>query len=415
MSREDRERTAAGAGTEHPLPHGGSLVVRPAADADARALAHLWEEAFPAGPSAEKRLGDLVRGEPYGGLETSWVGEVDGELAGAFRAYSFHIRLFGRRYPVLGLGAVAVRPDFRRRGVGRLLCQEGLRLGRERGDALALLYPFRPAYYARLQFTLVGELHRYRFPPGALPPFPDWRRVRQLGEGERGALEEFYGRAAERTHGLLERSPAMWTEVVGGARRVYGVVREDGSVAGYLVGEPLAHRSRHAGGPRLHVRELLAEENEVYQALLGWISQQRDQWDEVIYDAVPGENLHRILDVPARPGGRFGRGLWFESARVLRGPMARIIDVEETVGRALGEGQALPVADEELPGNSGLWERRGGEVRRAGSPAGEGAEGFPISVVTELFLSGTLPGQGDRMGDWDPLLGLDDFRLLNEF
>jgi len=75
----------------------------------------------------------------------------------------------------------------------------------------------------------------------------------------------------------------------------------------------------------------------------------------------------------------------------------------------LPAGATLPVHDPVLEANSGTWTRMG--RRAAGSDAGA----LPITLVTELFLDGALPGQREAVGDWVPLMGIHDIRLLDTF
>lgn len=393
------------------LRDGGRLTVRPAEPADIPVLADLWDEAFPGERPPEQRARELEEGGTYGGLETAWVGELEGgRLAGAFRAYAFRVHLFGRLFPALGVGAVGVAPDQRRRGVGEALVREALDVGRSRGDAMALLYPMRAAFYERVGFSLVGELHRYRFPPANLPLFPRRDEVHRLRADDLDRLQEFHARAAPGSPGALERSEAMWRDLLRPPRRAYGL---GDPLEGYAVVEP--YREEEEDGPRLYVRELVATEPDAYQGLLGWLSTQRDPWTEVIYDALPGEAFHRVLQEARPPGGERARGLWFPTARILRGPMARILDPEATLGSdvGLGDGAVLPLVDPVFPENSGLWRRAEGGVVRA-SQEGSG-EGLPVGLVTELFLGGTLPGQADRLRGWEATLGVSDFRLPHEF
>lgn len=393
------------------LRDGASVAVRRAERADVPILGDLWSECFPDGRSPDDRARELEDGRPYGGIETAWVGEVEGRLAGAFRAYSFQMHLFGRVFPALGLGAVAVAPDVRRRGVGEALVREALRVGRERGDALALLYPMRPAFYERVGFSLVGELHRYRFRPADLPLFPRREEVRRLRADDAGELRTFHGRTAAGCPGFLERSDAMWDEVLQPPRRAYGL---GDPLEGYVVVEP---QTGEGGEPRLHARELVASGFEAYRGLLGWLSAQRDPWTELVYDALPGEAFHRVLQEVRPMSGERVRGLWFPTAQLLRGPMARILDPEATLGSevGLGAGSVLPLVDPVFPDNAGVWRRTEEGVSRASPEESGGGEGLPVGLVTELFLGGTLPGQADRLRGWEPVLGVADFRLPHEF
>ena len=396
-------------------PNGGPpLAMRPARSEDIPRLADLWDECFPGERSPEDRARDLEEGRPYGGIETAWVGELEGRVAGAFRAYAFRMHLFGAVLPVMGLAAVTVNPAFRRRGVGDGLIREALRVGRERGDALALLYPMRAALYERLGFSLVGELHRYRFPPSHLPLFPRRDEVRRVGRDGLPELQAFHQRVASGRPGHLERSDAMWDTLVRPPRRVYGLGEP---LEGYVVVEPLEVEGAESGGNVLGVRELMAENPEAYRGLLGWISAQRDPWGEVVYDALPGEAFHRVLTEARPAGARPVRNLWFPTAEILRGPMARILDPAAALGSqvGLGAGSVLPMADPIFPENAGVWSRSEEGISRRGQEESGGGSGLPVGLVTELFLGGSLPGQDDRLRGWEPTLGVSDFHLPHEF
>jgi predicted N-acetyltransferase YhbS len=63
-------------------------------------------------------------------LDTCWVAEADGRLVGGFRLYPLQMHLWGNRYSVQGLAAVAVSPEMRRKGIGRQMCVAALQLGK---------------------------------------------------------------------------------------------------------------------------------------------------------------------------------------------------------------------------------------------------------------------------------------------
>jgi len=383
-------------------------------------MAALWAEAFPEKP-AERRAREIREGFTYGDLTDCWVVELDGRLAGALRTYRLRMNLWGRVLPTMGLAGVAVAPDFRRRGIGRRMCQEALRIARERGDVLSALYPFRVSFYRELGFALGGDVHRYRFGPDLLPIYPGWDRVQRAPERGETLAREIYDRVGPRSNGLLERTDRMFSFLRIPGTYLYIHRDPRGRPTGYV-----AVQGR--GGPpersRLRVVELVAEDREAYLGLLGWLSVQRDQWGTIVYDAVPGEDFHQRIGHPRTEGSGNPRGLWFHSASVLRGPMFRVLDL----GKALGltrdvprvaprPGLSLPdgtiqVRDLDLPGNQGRW--LNGEQ---GDPALDPAVGpvlSPGEVVNNL-LRGTLPGQPLPTEGWSPVCGFTDLRILDEF
>jgi predicted acetyltransferase len=392
------------------------IELLPAGEDHIPAMAELWAEAFPEKP-AERRARELREGLSYGDLSDCWVVEVDGRLAGALRTYRLQMHFWGRLLPTMGLAGVAVAPDFRRRGIGRRMCLASMTMARERGDALCALFPFRTSFYRDLGFALVGELHRYRFPAGDLVTYPGWDRVVRAPESGAAEARQLYGRVAERSNGMLERTARMWSFLDTEGTYLYLHRDQRGQATGYVV---VRGRGGSADASRLVVKELLAVDREAHLGLLGWLSVQRDQWGTVVYDALPGEAFQRRLGHPRTRGSGSPRGLWFHSASVLRGPMLRILNVAATLGpaphgEAPGAGRAdesLQIRDPHLPENQGRWE---GGSRSDEALAPDRSPVLSIGEASALFVEGRLPGQRPPPADWTPNLGLSDVRLLDEF
>lgn len=390
-------------------------TIREAEEADVGPLAELWALSFPGERTVAERVDALRSGGPFGGLETCRIAESGGRVAGAFRLYELTLHLFGRAIPTLGVAAVAVAPEFRRRGLGAAMCRAALRIGRERGDLFSALYPFRVDFYARMGYALAGSFHRYRFPPASLPLFDGWDRVVRLPRDERGArLAALHEALLPRSHGMAARSGKGWVFLDAEDVIAVGVPASDDGVglSGYMIVESGPDRS--GAGAALRVRELLAAEPDAYRALLGWISAQRDQWRTVTYDALPGERLEQVLTHPRLPGSGRSRGLWFSAATILRGPMVRILDVPALLERLGWEaGSALGIHDPELPENSGRWTMtEDGSRRTADEPA---PNALTVGVASGLLAEGALPGIPPRPRGFDPALGIADFRLLDAF
>ena len=396
------------------------VKLTPADEAHIPAMAALWAEAFPEKPE-ERRAREIREGFTYGDLTDCWVVEVEGRLAGALRTYRLTMNLWGRELPTMGLAGVAVAPDFRRRGVGKDMCIKALRIARDRGDVFCALYPFRTSFYRDLGFALAGEIHRYRFSAESLPIYPGWDRVVRCPGETRELAREVYARVAPTTNGLFQRTERMFSFLAIPGTYLY--------VHRNLRGEPTGYVAvRGRGGPpersRLRVLELLAQDREAYLALVGWLSVQRDQWGTIVYDALPGEDFHQRLDHPRIEGSGNPRGLWFNSAQILRGPMVRVLNLEaimnpEGVGaRVDGPSRfqlpdgSIQGRDLHLPENQGTW--HGGSQGGPNLDATQGPVMSPGEVVTE-FVRGRLPGQPRPPEGWTPNLNLTDLRVLDEF
>jgi GNAT superfamily N-acetyltransferase len=394
-----------------------SLELRPAGEEDILPLARLWALAFPGERSVSTRARQLQEGGTYGGLETCWVAEREGRMAGAFRVYDLLLHLHGRPLPTLGLAALAVDPSFRRQGVGAALCRAALRLGRERGDVLSALYPFRVDFYARLGYALTGEFHRYRFPPAALPAFPGAGSVRMIPPGERvSVVPDFYASLLPGMHGMARRTRAMWGFLEDEEEtHVWGVSRP-GGLGGYMVTE--CRPGRRGRKAALRVRELLAGDADSYRALLGWLSLQSR--------SVGGGHLR------CRSGGAAPSGPLPSTAARKREHPRPLVSLGHPPPGPHAAGPPSPGG----PGADGLLGRGGPgrEGRRpprelgalaggcpGAAPAGprpgpeDGA--LPIALVSGLLAEGDLPGVRPRgaPGISIPPWGFGIFRLLDVF
>lgn len=336
------------------------MEFRKAEPADVIPLAELWNQAFPGTRTVADRIRQLETGIPYGGLESAWLVEERGRLAGAFRAYRMIEHLGGAALPMLGIAGVATAPTARRRGVGKALCRHALRVGRDRGDVISVLYPFRPSFYRALGWGLAGELEAYRFSPGALPVYDEAADVRAGGPRDREGIAACYARVAARTNGLIERDPVLWSYHLDVAGVYPFLYAPDGAVRGYVLARFDRGPAPEAGS--LSIVELVAEDDVAYRALLGWIALQRDQVREVHYEARPDERLELRLTDPRPPSFRPIRGLWFPTARRIRGPMLRVLDVPAALEARTRWGDdvafivSLEIDDPDLPENRGPWQ-----------------------------------------------------------
>ncbi|NJD10225.1 MAG: GNAT family N-acetyltransferase [Gemmatimonadetes bacterium] len=397
-------------------------------------LAELWCHAFPGEKTLEQRIRQLEAGGTYGGIEDAWYLTRQERVAAALRLYSLTEYLHGTRFPMLGVAAVAVAPEARRQGLASELCRLGLRLGRDRGDVVSVLYPFRPDFYRRLGWGLAGALHCFRFRPQTLPAPGTATRVRLGDAALRPAVAACYQRVAERSHGLIERNERIWEQHLGGPERYLYVLPGSGGVAGYLLVK--YGKQRRPAERTLTIRELVAESPEAYRELLGWIALQADQWPLVRYDALPEEQIDLLLSDPRLPGFRPARTLWAPAARRICGPMLRVLNVPAALeGRRTWSGRTsctftLRVLDPELPENEGPWLvtcAHGTVSCRPGAAAVRidlelGAAAFAQLFVGELS-AGVAVGLGLARSDAPEQLAVVDalfrcdrtYRLLDEF
>jgi len=402
-----------------------SLVFRDGGVQDLPAAARLLLHSFPNVYPSRSEWEEILADSPRGGAETLWVGEEDGRLVAVCRMYRLQQWIGGVTIPVMGLGAVAISPDARRRGLAGRLVSSGLRRARSRGDLGSVLYPFRTAFYRQLGYGMAGEVQQFRFPPGRLRDHPARDRVRVVTtQDDRDAIADVYDRWAPGQTGQLLRSSRAWDLVWQDDTR-HGVIwtSAQGEAEGYAI-------YHYAPDLRTGIRALDVEEfawitNDARLGMLAWLGSLSDQWDQVIYRAHPdelfAENLSELRDTsPDVPRWHF----WFPAATLLHGPMFRLLDLSRAwrarpvlIGPSLTV--ALEVQDGDIPENQGSW-----NLRFAGGRAfvGEGRRTeadflftLGIETLSRLYIGSLTPSAAvaaglattdrtERLGDLDTLL-----------
>lgn len=124
--------------------------VRPEAPADRDAIRTANELAFGRGDEAD--IVDLVRASAGFVPELSLVAEHAGRVVGHALFSKVTVQGETEAWPVLGLGPIAVLPDYQGRGIGASLINAGL--GRARDlDFLAVVVLGHASYYPRFGFV----------------------------------------------------------------------------------------------------------------------------------------------------------------------------------------------------------------------------------------------------------------------
>jgi predicted acetyltransferase len=406
------------------------MKIRRADRSDIRRVAELWVHCFPGERTLAERMHTLETGGAWGGIETVHIAE-DGRdrVAGALKLHEMTQYYGGEGIPLMGVAAVAVGAASRRRGVGRLLCEYALRTGVERGDVLSALFPFRPDFYARFGWATAGALHRYMFRPESVALDVDAPIRLAAAEDETG-IRACYERMAHRSNGPIARSPRAWRQQLD-APGSWAYVHDDDGITGYMLVR--YGRQRSPGARTLHIRELVADDDVAWRGLVGWIPRQQDLWRRVIHDATPDEHFDLHLTDPRPPAHRPARWLWAPVARILRGPMLRVLDVKSALERRTdwqtpATRFTLDVRDVQLPANHGTfaveWDGREARVepRETADPPVVSLDIGTLALLYagEIGLRDAVQAHravvdGDITGPAEFFRPRSAFRLLDEF
>jgi predicted acetyltransferase len=383
--------------------------IRPPGEADREAIASLLGLAFNS------------RARPERVSLTGGLCMYDGQrLVATARSIDFDQWFGGARVPCAGIAAVAVQPEDRGRGAAGSLVGELLRRERGGGRLVSALYPSTAALYRQLGYEFGGLRPHFRVALTHLPASPATMAgepengktglaVRQMGEGELGAVMQCFSRFASVHNGPVEAvDPAYWEDRVlahnvEGTHQRTVVVAGDGGLEGYA---SYFTDERNAGGYALNCKHLVVTSSAALGALLQYFSRFENAAKELTW--VGPVNAGPFGLALQANGFSLGAGLWRWMARVLDVPRAL-----EARGYPDVEGEAVLVIDDPLiPDNAGPWtvQAAGGKVSadRPDREPGARVRTLPVGLFSALYTGFATPSDLVVLGaleEDDPRLG----------
>jgi predicted acetyltransferase len=381
-----------------------AIRYRTARRTDVEALAQLEHRAYRLTPLEKCR--EFFLSHPRFSLRDVRVAELDGEVAGAMVLYPLTAFVCGEPRPVVGVGAVAVSPEHRRRGIAEAFMRSALREMRQRGQAVSLLYPFRVSFYRKFGYGVVETLHVFSTPASNFPPSEHARGVRRLHHPDRVHVQELYDRVAPQWNLALARKPEWWEQrlwtfpcewvVHEGKRR--------GLIEGYLAYEVAAPH-----GPFelvLTVKELVAATPEALQGLAGYLASLADQVAEVHIVAPSDNALLAMLRNAKSTRAGVDLGNFSHAGGLHTGAMLRLVDVKAALEQrppgGNGRGEiALEVEDDVLAHNArsfGLTVREG-RFQVSAEPGRRAPRlRCSVDVLAQIYGGGVSPLTAARAG-----------------
>jgi predicted acetyltransferase len=362
-----------------------------------------------------------------------YLGAFDGgQLLAAARYHDMVQWWHGQPVPMAGVASVAVAPEERGRGTGRVLMRALLGLIGDRGYQISTLYPATLALYRSLGWEIAGGLTRVTIPARSLRSLvaPDASLPRPAPEAGAEAAP----------HARMRRcGPRDATDVLATVGRVHQALRDCGpntrdeaAVARWLSDEQrfaylapdgfLAYCWQH-GNDELLVERVIASSAAATRAIWGIVASHSSIASTVRATVGPADPVQWLTTDP--DVGPTGRTAW----------MLRVVDAAAAVaGRGFPPGvevtAVLRLADPDRPAHEGWWrldvgggkgvltpaEPGPGDPPRAPAALTLGPRGFAAlyggTPLATLRRAGLAAG-GDPGGDaaLDAAFGADPFML----
>lgn len=284
-------------------------------------------------------------------------------LLGLARFHRFGQYWNGREVPMAGVAGVAVAPEERGRGVGRLLMSGMLEMIADQGYPLSVLYPATVPVYRRLGWELAGGQPSVRVPAEALRTIEAPAvKLRRVGPDDLPEIIEMVRRLhlANRDSGPILFPEHLWDHWM----------RQDPPFA-YLADDGYLEY-RWDGREALYVEYAVALSEQTTRAFWSLVGTSSSIARTVRAGAAPDDPIRWLTRenvVDAEPGPQW---------------MLRIVDAPAAVAaRGFPAGTEadvlLAVDDAARPGNAGRWRLRVGGGRGLLAPAG--AAGEPVRLT----------------------------------
>jgi predicted acetyltransferase len=249
----------------------------------------------------------------------------EGKLLGGMILYDFTMKLLSTMAQAGGVGLVAVDLLHKKEKVASELISYFLRHYKDRGAAMALLYPFRPDFYKKMGFGYGTKMNQYRVRPADFPKGPTKEHIAYLREEDKELLRDCYNRYLQKTNGLIEKSAlelkSMFTNP---ELRIVGC-KEGGSVSGYMTFTFKQSGNASSFVNDIHVREFVYENRAALSELLTFLHTQSDQINRVVFNT-QDEYFHYLLSDPRNGSDNLLPHVYHESNTQGVGIMYRVID-----------------------------------------------------------------------------------------
>lgn len=250
------------------------------------------------------RFGEIIRFDRRCQAGDYLLAERDGKPVGTATSLSLNMWMRGASIPCQGIAWVGTIKTQRRTsstpggGVATQIMRETLRLGRERGQVVSALMPFRGSFYEHFGYGIVERRTTWTVPVSILPSGP-FEGVGFLAADDLPALASCRQRCVEQGQCDVERSEASWQVYL--KKWEDGLVAvdqdSDGSIHGFIAFQHVQKNEKDI----LEATEMGYETIARLKKLLHFLASLRDQYSYVSLTFPADLPLNLLLREPQIP------------------------------------------------------------------------------------------------------------------
>ncbi|HEV7301061.1 MAG TPA: GNAT family N-acetyltransferase [Tepidisphaeraceae bacterium] len=259
--------------------------------------------AYGNGPSGLEAMQQAVPDDRAPGHDYLLARDEAGRPIGTATSYAMQMWVRGAALPCQGVAWVGTARTHRRsskrfggKGVATHLMEEMIRRGRERGDAVTALHPFRGSFYEEFGYGVIERRVEWNIPIRTLPAGAT-DGLRFLEPADQPEMAACLARAVAAGQCDIARSPGRWAKLLHAWRDGWTIVdrpKTGGPVRGYMHFVTNEADPQHAAT----VTELVYENTPALVRQLRFLATLRDQYSRAVI-TLPGDlPLNLLLREP---------------------------------------------------------------------------------------------------------------------
>ncbi|HOP06357.1 MAG TPA: GNAT family N-acetyltransferase [candidate division Zixibacteria bacterium] len=250
----------------------------------------------------------------------------DGEMQAVMRLHDYQMNLFGKKTLVGGGGALAVDLCHKHEHAALDFMRFFFDHYREKQSPLAILWPFRPDFYARMGAGEGPRTDFFKIHTKSLPHGCGKEKIRFLKKEDLPALVAFYNRYAAKTHGMIE-DELMNREISFERQKSdrYIGYFENGEMQGYAIFRFVKDNPNNPLDNHIQVNEWLYDSPAALAGLTAFFRSQEDQIGHILLPT-PDRDFHLMLDDPRNDSNNVHPQVYQECCISTVGIMYRVLD-----------------------------------------------------------------------------------------
>ncbi len=222
--------------------------------------------------------GDDIKQSKFPVLERADIlGCFDGEtLVSQFAVYPLNMNIYSKIYPIGFVTSVSTYPEYTGKGIMSRLMKKSLLRMREKGQSLALLYPYSIPLYRKYGWEIISNKISYSVKDRQIPAKSKAPGGVHRVSWENDDFMNLHAQFAKQTHGCLFRNALAWEEYW---RWDY----DDTMVAIYysVENKPLGYMVYLIRNDIMHIKEMIYLNLEAQKGLWEYIHAHDSMIDEV--------------------------------------------------------------------------------------------------------------------------------------